>query len=620
MSDPSLKLVKAERVSQAPDRPPLGQLLVDSGLIDQAALWNALEQQDKVDAPLGEILIAEGLVEENDILDALAFQHQATRVDLCLDPPAPRMSNVLSPELCLEFDVLPWRKVDETLWIATTRPDRLWRLSERLETDSPVLIPVVTSLSQIHKAIGQLHRDELALKAVSRVPQDLSARNWGASSHWRGVMAMGWITLIALACTYFPVAMTAIVLLFGVLTLAMTLSMKTAAFIAQITRHRHASDPQLPKSFKLPRVSIMVPLFRENEIAGALIRRLEHLSYPKSLLEVVLVLEAKDDVTRTTIQETSLPPWISVIEVPDDGAITTKPRALNYALDFCQGSIIGVWDAEDAPEPDQIESVVNRFYHAPKNVGCLQGMLDYYNARTNWLARCFTIEYATWWRIVMPGMTRLGFVIPLGGTTLFFRREVLDHLGAWDAHNVTEDADLGVRLARAGYVTELLPTVTFEEANCRPLPWIRQRSRWLKGFMITYLVHMRFPLRLLSDLGWKRFLGLQVVFLATFTQFAAMPLLWSFWLPVAGFSHPVATTFGFDVLVGLGVFFLAAELLNIIISMVAVSGPAHRHLLPWVLTMPIYFTMGAFAAYKALFEIVVTPFYWDKTEHGVAPG
>lgn len=620
MSDPSLRLVRAERASKRHKRPPLGQLLVESGLIDQTALWNALDQQDRVAAPLGEILISEGLVGEDDVLDALAYQHQAMRVDLREDPPGDRMANALSAELCLEFNVVPWRDFGETIWIATTRPDRLWRLAERLGPDAPVLIPVVSRMSHIHQVIGRLHGDELAHKAVTRVPADVSARSWGMNAQWRGVMAFAWILLLVVACGLFPVAMTAVVLLFGVLTLAMTLSLKVAAFVAQMRHRRTVPDPPLPGAFRLPRVSIMVPLFKENEIAGALIRRLERLSYPKSLLEVVLVLEAKDRVTRATIDKTPLPPWISVIEVPDDGTITTKPRALNYALDFCQGSIIGVWDAEDAPEPDQIERVVSRFHHAPRTVGCLQGMLDYYNAKSNWLARCFTIEYATWWRIVMPGMTRLGFVIPLGGTTLFFRREVLDRLGAWDAHNVTEDADLGVRLARAGYVTELLPTVTYEEANCRPLPWIRQRSRWLKGFMITYLVHMRYPRRLLSDLGFKRFLGLQVVFMATFSQFAAMPLLWSFWLPVAGFSHPVATTFGYDLLFWLGIFFLTAELLNIIISMVAVSGPAHRHLLPWVLSMPIYFTMGAFAAYKALYELVVTPFYWDKTEHGIAPG
>ena len=135
----------------------------------------------------------------------------------------------------------------------------------------------------------------------------------------------------------------------------------------------------------------------------------------------------------------------------------------------------------------------------------MQGVLDFYNPAVNWLSRCFTIEYATWFRVILPGMQRLGLAVPLGGTTLFFRRDVLTSLGGWDAHNVTEDADLGIRLARHGYVTHLLPTVTFEEANCHVLPWIKQRSRWLKGYAITWLVHMRQPALLWSQLGAWRF-------------------------------------------------------------------------------------------------------------------
>jgi cellulose synthase/poly-beta-1,6-N-acetylglucosamine synthase-like glycosyltransferase len=245
-------------------------------------------------------------------------------------------------------------------------------------------------------------------------------------------------------------------------------------------------------------------------------------------------------------------------------------------------------------------------------------MLDYYNARQNWISRFFTIEYATWWRVVLPGMARLGFVIPLGGTTLFFRRKALEKLGRWDAHNVTEDADLGVRLARYGYVTELIPTVTYEEANCRPWRWVRQRSRWLKGFMITYCVHMRDPKSLMRDLGFKRFMGLQMIFLATFSQFAFAPVLWSFWVTIFGYTHPIQNVLGETAILALIVLFFIAEILTITMGMTAVCAPNRRHLMKWVLTMPLYFTLGTLASYKALYEMIVTPFYWDKTEHGVS--
>ena len=169
------------------------------------------------------------------------------------------------------------------------------------------------------------------------------------------------------------------------------------------------------------------------------------------------MLEADDGTTQDALAKTQLPFWMRAIRVPL-GTLQTKPRALNYALNVAKGSIIGVYDAEDAPAADQLHVVVNRFAHAAPEVACLQGRLDFYNSHSNWLARCSTVEYAIWFRIILPGLERLKLAIPLGGTTLFFRRKTLEELGSWDAHNVTEDADLGIRLARHGYRTEIIDT------------------------------------------------------------------------------------------------------------------------------------------------------------------
>ena len=415
----------------------------------------------------------------------------------------------------------------------------------------------------------------------------------------------------------FPYWALSIVMLWAAATLTLTIGIKGVGFIAQIA-HTPPAPPSQTRGFRLPQVSVMVPLLHEQEIAGALIKRLEKLTYSKSLLEIVLVLEASDTITRATISRTQLPDWIRVIEVPVAKGLTTKLRALNYALDFCRGSIVGVWDAEDVHKPDQIEKVVTHFDQSPDNVVCLQGVLDFYNPSENWISRCFTIEYATWWRVVLPGIAKLGFVIPLGGTTLFFKRNALEQLGRWDAHNVTKDADLGVRLARHSYVTELIPTVTYEEENCRPWRWVRQRSRWLKGFIITYCVHMRDPKRLMRDLGFKRIMGLQMIFLATFSQFAFAPVLWSFWITIFGYTHPIQNVLDETAILALILLFFIAEILTIAMSMTAVCAPNRRHLMKWVLTMPLYFTLGTLASYKALYEMIVTPFYWDKTEHGVS--
>ena len=479
------------------------------------------------------------------------------------------------------------------------------------------MLPVLVDDRQILTHISTLYGAELAQKAAKRVPAAQSCRGWDPEATGRKKMAFVLLALLCAALLLAPLWTITIGMLIAFITLLMSTTLKVAALIARLCQLGEATPAAQPTAFAMPKVSVLVPLLREEEIAGKLIQRLTRLTYPKSLLEVVLVLEESDTITRATIARTPLPHWISVIEVPDANNLTTKPRALNYALDFCRGSIIGVWDAEDAPEPDQIEKVVMRFQDAPDNVACLQGVLDYYNSRTNWLSRCFTIEYAMWWRVVLPGVARLGLVIPLGGTTLFFRRNILEELCGWDAHNVTEDADLGIRLARMGYVTELIPTVTYEEANCRTWPWVKQRSRWLKGFLITWMVHMRSPRALLRDLGFVRFLGVQTLLLATFAQFACAPLLWSFWITLSGFQHPLSVTLGNPVTAFMIWIFIGSEIINLLVSVIAVSRREHRHLMVYVLSMPFYYPLAALSAYKAIKEMVAEPFYWDKTQHGV---
>ncbi|MGJ8547064.1 MAG: glycosyltransferase family 2 protein [Sulfitobacter sp.] len=606
----------------APDQKlPLGQQMVDDGLITPRDLAYALNMQRYVDAPLGDVLGAQGLVSSAQVLQALARQHSAQFVDLEDAPPTPDLASDLPPSLCLEFQAVPWMRLGDLLFVATARPDRFDQLRARLGTRGARLLPVVAAPQQITRYINLLYGKQLARQASQRVPLAESCRSWSNSSRRRPLWALAALCAAGAALVAAPMWSLSVAMFWALLTLIMTTTLKAAAFCSQIS-HRPAprvdTARYLDTPFRLPRVSVLVPLLREEEIAEKLVQRLSRLTYPKSQLEVVLVLEQSDSITRETIARTQLPDWMSVIEVPAWGTLTTKPRALNYALDFCKGSIIGVWDAEDAPQPDQIERIVMRFHEAPENVACLQGILDYYNPRQNWLARCFTIEYATWWRMVIPGIARLGLIVPLGGTTLFFRREILEKLCGWDAHNVTEDADLGVRLARHGYVTELVPTTTYEEANCRAWPWVRQRSRWLKGFLITWCVHMRQPRQLLRQVGLKRFLGLQTIFLATVSQFACAPLLWSFWLMLLGFTHPLEYTVGATTAWAMIVFFMLAEAINMTLSLMAVSGREHRHLLGYVPTTLFYYPLGMLAAYKAIFELILKPFYWDKTDHGIA--
>jgi glycosyltransferase XagB len=359
-----------------------------------------------------------------------------------------------------------------------------------------------------------------------------------------------------------------------------------------------------------------VPLLRESRILARLIRRLDSLDYPRRALEIILLIEDSDQATADTLAGMALPPHMRALTIPT-GTIRTKPRALNYGLDHCRGQIIGVYDAEDAPDSGQLRAVAQGFARAPAQVACLQGQLDYFNPRVNWLARCFTIEYATWWRVVLPGLSRLGWAIPLGGTTLFFRRAALVELGGWDAHNVTEDADLGLRLARRGYATRLLASTTYEEANCRALPWVKQRSRWIKGYMMTYVTHMRRPRALWRELGPWAFFGMQMMFAGSVLQALLAPALLVLWALAFGLLVPEQIGLPGGVTQGMAALGVASEVVSIWIGYLGLQRAGQRVSPAWVPTMLAYHLLASLAAYKALYEMLARPFYWDKTAHGL---
>ncbi|MEX0285400.1 MAG: glycosyltransferase family 2 protein [Paracoccaceae bacterium] len=621
MSDPRLRLhapLPARRDSVP--RRPIGRHLIEQSVLTPRGLLHALLLQHDWDAPLGEILVAEGLATEAQVLEAVARQSGLHVVDLDEAPPAVGLTDLLPAPVWLRHRIIPWMQMGQTLVVATPWPDEVNRIREMLPDSIDTVLTIVVSEAQVMAGLAQACGSDLAKRAETRVDTQYSCRTWADRRDpffYRTFAVLGTLLMVVGA---FPAFALQVVCVLAMLTLIPVVALKLTAFFGQLFGRMHDPPPinTQPSDTRLPRISVIVPLFHETEIADALIQRLRRVQYPKALLDVVLVLEEKDEVTRATLEDTDLPHWMRAISVPDSGPLTTKPRALNYALEFCRGDIIGVWDAEDAPAPAQLHQVAARFAEAPSDVACLQGVLDYYNPRSNWLSRCFTIEYAGWWRVLLPGVQRLGMVLPLGGTTLFFRRDILESLGAWDAHNVTEDADLGIRLAREGYRTELIASVTHEEANCRLLPWIKQRSRWLKGFLVTWLVHMRRPVLLLSQLGWWRVLGIHALMAGTVAQFVLAPVLWTLWVIPLGLPHPLADVAGSWLIWALCGLCVLGELGNLAIGATGVSGRAHRFLLPWVITMPIYFSLGTAAAAKAIWELAICPYFWDKTQHGIA--
>ena len=607
-----------ERILAADRRMPLGQILLDAKAVDPGNLLKALALQQREDVRLGDILLAQGWVSEAALMAALAKQWSAKVVDLQVDRPDPRLIDAFGADLCLTHGIVPLRRVGGTTIIATARPEAFHRLRPQLPPEFYPYAMVLAPETALHAALLAQRQTALIRRAETSVPRQESCR--GRDADWLARLCWACLVATALALILIPAGVVMVLFCWAIFSLAAVSALKLLAFLAELRhqagRARHPPPPPPQMLTRLPVVSIMVPMFREPDIAPRLIARLGALEYPRELLDVLLVLEEEDHLTRAALSSASLPPWMRLVVVPA-GPIRTKPRALNFALNFCRGSVIGVYDAEDAPAPDQLHQVVRTFGTAGPDLACVQGVLDYYNPRTNWLARCFTIEYAAWFRAMLPGLARLGLVVPLGGTTLFFRRKILGDLGGWDAWNVTEDADLGLRLARHGYRCAVLDTVTQEEANCRPLPWIKQRSRWLKGYAMTWGVHMRDPGLLYRQLGFWRFCAVQVQFMGTLSQYLLAPLLWSCWLMAFGLPHPLQIYLPGVAQSGLIALFILTEALNITVGLWAVRGKGHRFLWPWVPSLHFYHPLGALAGWKAIYEVISKPFYWDKTQHGL---
>ena len=413
MSEPRLNLLAPQTADASQRRLLLGRSLIEQGTILPWQLFHALDRESCWDATLAEVLQARGWIDESQKLSVVGDHLSLPRADLEQHPPDPDLAGLLPPELCLRYNVLPWKRIGGVLILVTGRPDRASHLRSILPDNCQGAFLAVAPEAQVSEMIVALNRPELTLECECRVAPEFSCRTWTRRGTWQNLSLVGLALLCLALAVLYPMQLAILLSGIAILGLFTMSSLKLLAFATHLTRPFASvpPSPQPPPAI-LPRISVMVPLFREREIAQALIARLSRLTYPKALLDVLIVLEEKDDVTRNTIARTRLPSWMRVVTVPGGSSgLTTKPRALNYALDYGRGEIIGIWDAEDAPAPDQLDRVADAFAKAPPDVACLQGVLDYYNSRQNWLARCFTVEYATWFRLLMPGMARLGFAI-----------------------------------------------------------------------------------------------------------------------------------------------------------------------------------------------------------------
>ena len=370
---------------------------------------------------------------------------------------------------------------------------------------------------------------------------------------------------------------------------------------------------------ELPAYTVLLPVYREPEIVQNLLRGIGSLNYPADKLEVLLLTEEDDTATQAALLGVSIS-HVRVVVVPEHQP-KTKPAACNYGMSLpgLKGEMVTIYDAEDVPDPLQLRRAVVALGRAPAEVGCLQARLCYFNERQNLLTRWFTMEYDQWFAAILPAVAHARCVVPLGGTSCHLRTRVLHEVGGWDAYNVTEDADLGVRLARYGYRTMILDSITLEEANSDVINWIRQRSRWYKGYLQTSIVHLRRPRHLRRELGLKAVLRLiNLTGLVPITN-AFNFLLWSamvVWLV----ARPHLITLMFPPVTyytSLALLFLAAPM-SILAGLITTVAMRKPYLWWAALLVPLYWMLQSVAALKALYQLVFRPSYWELTVHGLS--
>jgi glycosyltransferase XagB len=607
----------------SPSDRALGDLLVARRVLSLAQHDEAVRLAEAWSVRLGDAVLARDWITPQTYYQALAEYYDLPFADLIRDPPDPALLVVAEADVYAQHLTIPWQRRNGRVVIATAEPGPDAVLFARRHWGANLEFAVAAK-SDITRAVQGAFGDALSHQAVYSLDEgdpEMSARQvfmpgqvviaYGLLTAFLGGLAAAPVTTLIVLNVAMGVFYLGNFLFKGVLVAVGGGRSVDRDIGIEIQARQLASED-------LPVFTILVPMFREPAMLPVLADALRSLDYPLGKLDIKIVLEANDLETIAVARTLGLEGVFEVIEVPPS-LPQTKPKACNFALRFARGEYLVVYDAEDRPEPDQLRKVVATFRNSGPEIACLQCRLNYYNRDENWLSRMFALDYTLWFDQILPGLERLKIPIPLGGTSNHFKTAVLRELRGWDPFNVTEDADIGIRLTQKGYRVGIVDSTTFEEASCHAGNWIRQRSRWIKGYMQTFLVHMRRPLHLVRTTGLLGLFGFIFFIGGTALSGLLNPLFWILylaWLVTAAASidvmFPQALLFIslFNLLAGNGAF--------IYLGMLAPIRRGWLHLVPYSLTAFGYWVLMSIAAYKGLWQLLCNPFYWEKTRHGVS--
>ena len=601
-------------VPAAPDGLPPELAFLPPDLVAPAVLHRVVRTAIRLRLPPEQVALAEGVVPAGTYYRLLA-RHLG--VPMAERPLRPARDTTVEAVLRLGFVRLA---PNPHGWVVLAAPcgALLRRLLAARAAGEAIGGVALTTPDRLEALVRQACRADIARRASHGLPEwneALSART--GLTPWQGLWLASAAGVFAIAAVAAPAACVEAVALLFAAGFLLAVGVRLAATAASPPL-RGAAPLNAVADGDLPVYSVVVPLFREAGEVGRLTAALDRLSYPHAKLDILLMIEANDRTTLAALERLGLPGRYRTIMAPP-GRPQTKPRALNVALQFARGDFLVVYDAEDEPEPEQLRTALAGFAAAP-DVACLQARLAIDNAGDSWLTRLFAIEYAALFDVVNPGLAALRCPVPLGGTSNHFRTAALRRVNGWDAWNVTEDIDLGIRLARFGERVATLESTTFEEAPRTLKAWLAQRRRWQKGWMVTFATHSRAPLRTWRELGfWPGLAMWGVVFgtvvsclLGPFCVVMAGLRLWS-----GDLLHP--RTPGDAAWSLLGCVLLAAGAASALWpALVGLARRKRLDLAVWLPTLPVYLLLLSMAAWEAAFEVVGRPYVWAKTEHGRA--
>ena len=609
----------------------LGEELVAQGLITKEQLESALEMQKRSGGYLGDILLYQNAIDEKELYRALASQMQLGRLasdKVTLD------ATSLPYDMALRLKAIIVDETDSYVLVASERQLKPEEIAELESFTGRHVEQVIATGKEFFSCFEQMYRGKESHESVFGL-YEKQPENSAIVTFTTPQIVAGLAFLIILIICFVAFRMKFVVLLM-IIAQIIYLLMAVAKFYIVMRGTNPAGHIQYTQKeldaideHDLPIYTILIPVYKEKEVIKYLLERVSQFDYPKYKLDVRILLEEDDKETIETVRGMNLPSYFTPVIVPYSMP-KTKPKACNYGLIGSKGELCVIYDAEDRPEPDQLKKAYLAFQRLPEEYVCVQAKLNYFNSEENWLTKLFTQEYSMWFELLLVGIMQLNVPIPLGGTSNHFKTSFLKVVGGWDPFNVTEDADLGIRLYKHHCRTAVIDSRTWEEANCNLKNWIRQRSRWLKGYMQTFLVHMRHPITFFKQIGFKGMLGyLAMIFGTPFLPlinpiFWAMLIIWLVFKPAwiqtmfPGLIYYVATVqlivgnFMFVYMNMLGTYYVVRD------CTLKKKQPFSYSTIRYALLTPLYWVFMSIAAYKALGQLFSKPFYWEKTHHGLS--